>query len=376
MKSLKLLSVIGMTTLATLIGAAVIQGCGSGIHAAQTTEPYLHTARTLEVRMQESYLLEREFAGEIRAGQSSELGFELAGQVTELLVDEGEEIYAGQVLGNLDNKLLKAERNELNAQSAELQAELATTRRDLQRIESLQAGNLASERERDSLAGQVQVLEASVDRINALLKANDIRLEKSVLRAPFDSRIARRHIDSGMVVNAGAPVFSLVETGQNELRAGVPLQLAETLSPGDLVDVRVGQQLTTGLVVQVGAVVNRATRTRAVRVSVPENRAPGEIAYLRLGVAMEVAGSWLPDTAVTEGLRGTWVVYAAVPEGDGQAVLEARSVVIHHATADQLFVSGAVSEGDLVVSTGLHRFAPGQAVKPEPAGTETLAVAP
>ncbi len=373
MKTLKLYSMIGITSLLALAGFALVQGCGLNIHAAQSSEPYLHTVRTRAVQLQGSYLLEREFAGEIRAGQSIELGFELAGQVTELLVDEGDEIRAGQILGRLDDQLLAAQRGELSARSDELRAELETTKRDLKRIESLQAQNLASDRERDQLAGQVQVLQASLERVGALLRANQIQVEKSVLRAPFDSRIALRHVDAGTVVSAGTPVFSLVETGHNELRVGVPLELAGGLRTGDQVDVRVGEQVMGGVVMQLGAVVHQATRTRAVRIAIADDRAPGEIAYLRLDVEMNVPGTWLPDTAVTEGLRGTWVVYAAVPRGDGQAVLEARSVVIHHATIDRLYVSGALREGDLLVSTGLHRFAPGQIVKPRADESRTLA---
>ena len=232
---------------------------------------------------------------------------------------------------------------------------------------------MASEREMDNLAGQVRVLQASLERVAALQQANDIRLRKSELRAPFNSRIAIRHVDSGVVVNAGSPVFSLVETGHQEVRAGVPVDLADTLNTGDLVDVRIDDYLTSGRVIQVGAVVNRVTQTRSVRVSIDEGITPGVIAYLSLAVEIGIEGSWLPDSAVTEGVRGTWVVFAAVPSGDNRATLETRSVVIHHANAGELFVSGAIENGDQVISGGLHRFAPGQLVKPELLGIDSFA---
>ncbi len=100
--------------------------------------------------------------------------------------------------------------------------------------------------------------------------------------------------------------------------------------------------------------------------AIEDDWAPGEIAYLIVGVDIEMSGAWLSDTAVTEGARGTWVVYAAVPQGDGRAMLESRSVVIHHAVAGRLYVSGALYDGDQVVVGGLHRYAPGQRVRPEP----------
>lgn len=361
--------VTALAVLGSAAAALVLQACGPDIHASQEGEPYLHAATTHTIHIQPGYELEREFAGEVRAGQSSDLGFELAGQVTELLVDEGEAISQGQVLARLDTDLLLSRRGELKAQSEELRAELETVRADFERVERLQRENLASERELGNLAGRVRVLEASLERVQATRDANEIRIQKSELRAPFDSRIATRHIDSGVVVDAGAPVFSLVESGVREIRAGVPVALAENLEAGSELPVRAGQADTRGQVIQVGPVVNQATRSRAVRVAIDQDWSPGEIAYLGIPVEVNEEGAWLPDSAVTEGVRGTWVVYVAVPQGDGRATLEPRSVIIHHASGGRLYVSGAIANGERVVSGGLHRYAPGQLVRPMEAPT-------
>jgi multidrug efflux pump subunit AcrA (membrane-fusion protein) len=100
-----------------------------------------------------------------------------------------------------------------------------------------------------------------------------------------------------------------------------------------------------------------------VRVAVESSWTPGTLAYLQIDERVPQTGGWVPDTAVTEGLRGTWVAYIAVPAGDGLFRLEARSVVIHHADSGKLFVSGALAEGDQVVTGGLQRLAPGQLVR-------------
>lgn len=355
---------IAASVIGAVAAAVLLQGCGPDIHASPAGDTYLHTAKTHTIELRPGYQLEREFAGEVRAGQSSELGFELAGQVTELMVDEGDAIARGQILARLDTELLFSRRGELKAQSEELQAELETIRADFERVARLQRDNLASERELGNLAGRVRVLEASLDRVQATRDANEIRIQKSELRAPFDSRIAARHIDSGVVVDAGTPVFSLVETGVREIRAGVPVKLAEGLEVGRELEVRAGQSDARGQVIQVGPVVNQATRSRAVRVAIDRDWSPGEIAYLGIPVEVEEEGAWLPDTAVTEGVRGTWVVYVAVPQGDGRATLESRSVVIHHASGGRLYVSGAIANGEQIVAGGLHRYAPGQWVRP------------
>ena len=344
---------------------AVIQGCSRDSLADSSAPPYLHRVETLPVRLQPEYLVEREYAGEVQAGQSSLLGFERPGQIEALNVNIGDTVSAGEVLASLDTRLLDSERRELQAQRDELQAELDTTRRNLARIEQLRSEQLASEREHDELEGRTRVLEASLQRVEAALQANRTRFQKSELRAPFDAAVSGRLADLGVVVDAGKPVFRLVQSGAREVRAGVPVALADSLKVDQNLRVRVGQDVATGRVIALNPVVDPATRSRTVRVQIDENWAPGSLAYLQIDAPVSMAGAWLPDSAVTEGARGTWVAYAAVDAGDARWRLEARSVVIHHVRRNELFVSGALSDGDQVVAAGLHRLAPGQLVRVE-----------
>ena len=354
---------LAMLSLTVASSVLLLQGCSMEGRADNTPKPYLHQVDTEAVHFQPTYRVAREFAGEIKAGQNSELGFEFPGQLQKLYVDEGDSVVAGQLLAQLDTRLLEADRNELGAQKAELQAELETAQRNLARVERLQSGQLASERELDDLAGRTRVLEASIQRVDAALQANSIRFEMSELRAPFDAGIERRLLDSGVVVNAGQPVFSLVEAEIREVRAGVPAAIADRLDTGDTIRVRAQGILADGQIIALGPVVDQATRSRVVRVRVTANLQPGGLAYLQIGVPVEQRGAWVPDTAVTEGVRGTWVVYAAEDAGDARANLESRSVTIHYARENELFVSGALAEGERIVTSGLHRLAPGQMVR-------------
>ena len=343
--------------------AALLAACNWDSHAGDRMEPYLHRVVTVPVQTQSEYRVEREFAGEVQAGQSSLLGFEFSGRVSELSVNIGDSVEAGQVLARLDVQLLESERDELAAQRAELDAELDTTRRNLERIRRLQAERLASERELDELTGRTRVLQASLQRIDAALEANRVRFEKSALRAPFAATVAERRVDTGAVVAPGVPVFSLVQQNVREVRSGIPLNLARTLAQGDVVTVRSGTGEMQGEVISVAPVVDQATRSRTVRVRVQADWSPGELAYVVLETPENLTGAWLPDTAVTEGVRGTWIAYAALDAGDATATLEARSVVIHHVRGNQIYVSGALQTGEHVVAAGMHRLAPGQRVR-------------
>lgn len=355
-------SMIKATVVTTAIAGLLMSGCNWDSRA-DLAPPYLHQVVTVAVETQPGYRVEREFAGEVQAGQNSVLGFEFPGQVAAVLVDVGDAVSTGQELARMDTSLLISERDQLSAQRSELEAEYETSRRNLERVRSLQAERMASEREFDELSGRVRVLEASLQRIDAALQANQVRLDKSVMRAPFPAVVAERLVDSGVVVAAGTPVVALVQNAVREVHSGVPADLAESLQAGDAVAVGNEVASSEGTVIGRGPLVDAATRSRIVRISVPGDWSPGTLAFVSLTVPVEKTGTWLPATAVTEGTRGTWVVYAAVDQGDGEAILEARSVVVHHARENELFVSGALSTDDRVVAAGLHRLAPGQRVR-------------
>lgn len=355
-----------LSLLIILCSAVVVAGCWEQGRADDQESPYLHLAQTSPVDLEAGYPFSREYAGEVQAHQSSTLGFELAGQVSKLYVNEGDPVTAGQLLASLDTRLLVAEREELQARVSELETELSLARRNLDRVSRLRLENLASEREQDELNSRVNVLAASLDRVNAGLSANSVRMKQSELRAPFDARISRRELDSGAIVTAGVPVFRLLESARREVRAGLPDKLARALRPGDAMRVRARDQWHTGTVLAVGPTVDRATLSRSVRVGIDNDWPPGALAYVAIEEQVSQAGAWLPDSAVTEGLRGTWVVYVAVPVGDGRHQLQARSVIIHHADQSRLFVSGALEQGEQVLKGGLHRYAPGQLVRIEP----------
>lgn len=352
--------------IVTAVAALLLAACDWESRADTGLADYRHRVEVQPVVLQSGYAVEREFAGQVESAQNPAVAFELPGRVERLAADDGDAVAEGEELARLDTQLLESEAEELAARGGEIEADLDLARRNLARIERLEADQLASERERDELATRVRLLEASLARNAAARTANRIRQEKSVLQAPFDARIVQRSVDAGAVVSAGQPVFTLVEAGRREIRAGVPSMLADGLAVGQQVTVRAGEDRARGEVIAIGAVVDQATRNRVVRLSVARDWSPGEIAYVMLEEQAPQSGAWLPGSAVTEGLRGTWIVYVAVPVGDGEARLEARSVTILHAEGQRLFVTGALADGDAVVREGLHRVAPGQLVRAEP----------
>lgn len=391
---------------------------------ASPTMPTLRAlpVETLTVEALSSYQASRAYTGLIEARRRSNLGFERAGKLIALAVDEGVRVTQDTPLATLDTQELRARRRELlahreqaaarlvemragprqetiaaaRAQVHEQQEELALAQRHRTRRQGLLAKGVIAPEEFDQaeagvktwqarldaaqrrldelLAGtrreQVQAQKALVAQLDARLAALDIDLEKSVLKAPFAGTIAARMVDEGTVITAGQPILRLLEDTQLEARVGVPPHVAATLALGSHQRVRVGQTTHTARVTALLPELDSTTRTVTVVMAISEAAAtvvPGQVARLQLEETVPTAGFWLPTTALTKGDRGLWSCFTLVPEsGEAQAFFrpERRTVEILYTDNDRVFVRGLLQPGEHVVKTGIHRLVAGQRVRP------------
>ena len=87
----------------------------------------------------------------------------------------------------------------------------------------------------------------------------------------------------------------------------------------------------------------------------------GQIARLALKRTDRAEGFWLPMTALTAGLRGTWTAYLVQDEDAGEVVRSAALEILH-VDSERVYARGTVRNGDRLVASGLHRVVPGQVV--------------
>jgi RND family efflux transporter MFP subunit len=346
-------------------GLAGLSGC-SDPDAGATQAVHYQTARSLVLAQQPGYALTRTFIGKVQARQSASIGFEQSGKVASLQADAGEQVAKGAVLARQDTELLQIEGQELQAQLQQTQADLALVQANLKRLNSLNKRGFTSAQHLDELQARQKVLQATRARVQASVAANQLRIDKSSLRAPYSAKISRRLVDQGEVVGAGNPVFTLLQRGPAEVRVGVPVDMLEQLHAGQQLDVRVGRQQLQARLLTRGFDVDAISRTVELRLELPDDAAlvNGQLAYLSLQQRFAQPGYWVPLSALTDGLRGLWNIYSLQPQGDaGLYQLQSRDVQVLHATATDAFVTGALKDGERVLSTGLQRLVPGQVVR-------------
>ncbi|QYJ79850.1 efflux RND transporter periplasmic adaptor subunit [Shewanella acanthi] len=323
----------------------------------------LPTVTTAPLLASSSYQSEQTFTGTIRAGNTTGAGFELSGKISELYVDSGDKVSKGQLLAKLDTRLLDAEHQEIEASLSQTQADINLALSTLKRNEELKKSGYVSEQLLDENRTQLSSLESAKKRLLASQHANQLKLDKSQLRAPFDGIISVRLHNLAEVVSAGSAVFTLVGDVKPEAYIGVPVALASQFNTGQEVDISVQNQRYKATIAGISAEVNTISRTLQLRISLPKDAKVinGEIAYLHQQQTVAQAGYWIPISALTDGIRGRWNIYVVAGAQSPQQI-ERRDVEILYTTQDMAYVQGAIKPNEQFVTQGLHKLVVGQAV--------------
>ena len=173
-----------------------------------------------------------------------------SGVVREVLAQEGDDVAKGQVLARLEDEQPRlqaeeaaAELRQAKAQVALLQVQIATAKREYDRLQGLVATNFVARQRVDQAQDAIRSADATLEAQNAAIATAQAKLsmakynqELTVIRAPADGRIVRRYANPG----AGAStlnvsnMFDLVPNTQRIVRA----EIAEA----DIPNVAVGQE--------------------------------------------------------------------------------------------------------------------------------------
>ncbi|MEM8546057.1 MAG: biotin/lipoyl-binding protein, partial [Cyanobacteria bacterium P01_H01_bin.119] len=113
---LKRWQVMSLLPLVLLPVGAIAANKLIGSAASEADSSQTIPVQAVTVEAVDGYAVGRSYSGELVAGRTSDLSFELAGKVVEILVDEGEAVSTGEPLARLDTRSLQAQRQQLVAQ--------------------------------------------------------------------------------------------------------------------------------------------------------------------------------------------------------------------------------------------------------------------
>jgi len=191
--------------------------------------------------------------GTLAAISTVDVGSQISGQVTEVLVDFNDRVAAGQVIARIDPSTYQAQIAQGNAGIASARAGLATAEAALRNAEADYArkaelggqqlvarGDVDLARAaRDQARAQVAAARAQVTQQQASTTTTRLNLQRTVIRSPVDGVVLTRSVEPGQTVAASLQAPVLFQIAEDLARMEIVLAIDEA----DIGQVRAGQEV-------------------------------------------------------------------------------------------------------------------------------------
>ncbi|MDV2968530.1 efflux RND transporter periplasmic adaptor subunit [Nitratireductor aquimarinus] len=318
--------------------------------------------------------------GTVEARILSRTGFEVGAALASLAADAGDSVARGQELAVLHSAVQEArvaraqaavaanEANLAKAEAALVRARVMLAQREVanRRLQNLVQRDVASvqraeeaQRDEDVARADLAVAEADVAVIRAqsLDAAAALRQEEALLAhhrllAPYDALLVARHAETGAVVKAGDPIFTLIDPATIWIQAYVDEERAGQLAIGQPGTIRLRSQPSAefhGTIARIGIESDRVNEERRVWMTCadcPAEMFLGEQAEVRILTGTRTTALMVPEVAISgfDGHRGmVWTVQ------DGRL---ARAELTFGARDDRgrVEVTGGLPEGATIVA--------------------------
>ncbi|HET9034786.1 MAG TPA: efflux RND transporter periplasmic adaptor subunit [Myxococcaceae bacterium] len=236
---------------------ALLVGCSGEPPPRPASEKAPAKVRVVQVERSSRPVI-TEVVGTVRAVRSATLAPLISGTVAEIRVGLGSSVRAREILVRLSAR-------EIEARLEQSRAVAALAKRDRDRATTLKEQGAMSSAQYDTAMSQWNVAQAREAEASTLA-------ERMVLRAPFAGVVTAKLANVGDTAMPGQALLVVEAPSALRFEARVPEAAADRLSVGATVPVRLDgfAQDLQGRVAEIQPAADDATRTRLVKVALPE----------------------------------------------------------------------------------------------------------
>lgn len=342
-----------------LVLSLLIGGCGQEPEAVKASRP----VQVIKAALADAKPV-WEFPAVISPRHETLLGFRIAGQVQERLVEVGNRVSQGELLARLDDTDLVLQVADVEAQLRGAGSELNNRRADLARLDNLRKARFVSPTDHDRAVNLFTEAQARVESFTARLALLRKQVTYSRLLAQADGVVIAVQAEPGQVVQAGAPLITLAGLETDALFE-IPEHYRDNLLIDQEISVELWSRPTPTYLARIREVApsadagSRTYRVRATVLAKDQRMALGMSARVRLMATGAAPRIRIPLSALyqKEGKTAVWVL-------DPQAsTVSLREVATGGPdTGGSVAVQG-VEAGELVVISGVHDLRDGQKVR-------------
>lgn len=339
------------------LAAAALAACTEGAarpDGARAAEPRAVVAHVVGFAPR---IAERTLVGTVRPRVESDLGFRVAGKMTERLVAQGDRVRAGQPLARLDPTDLGLQRDQAAAELEAATVGLAASEAQDRRTEELRRNGWATQATLDLQLSRTADARGRLERARRALDLAGNQAAYATLIADSDGVVTATIAEPGQVVGVGAPVVRIARGPEREAVVAVPEALLERVRTGTATvslwsapDRRYAARLR-----EVAAAADPATRTFQARFSIIDpdpTVAIGMTATVTVAADAAARVARVPLSAVFAAGEGPRV-FAIDPATGG---LTLRPVTIVGYDGRDALIAAGVAEGERIVAYGVHKL--------------------
>jgi membrane fusion protein, multidrug efflux system len=299
------------------------------------------------------------------------------GQIAKVLVGDGQEVKAGDVLFQLDDRQAQALLAQAQGNLIKDRAQLKYAKQEAARLTSLARKNAVSQSQSEQSEANAGALEGTVKADEAQVANLQAQLSYTVIHALIDGRIGTIHIKAGNTIqsNGSAPLAML-----NQMR---PIYVSFAVPQSDLgriqeamakAPVKVtasapdsGEPPAIGQIAYIENAIDSASNTLPIKArfdNADDRLWPGQFVNVVVTLRIEPEALVVPSEAVQTGQQGFYV-YVIKPD----MTAEFRTVTIAQVADNQTVIAKGVAKGERVVTTGQLRLKNGTRVEIKGADT-------
>ena len=335
-----------------------LTACGEEADAVDADAPAQDARRIINVGIER--LQPRSFTDVIRltgtvvADRSVVVATEEGGTISRVVVDKGQSVRAGDILAEIDDEMLRAQRDESQAQMSLTQQLWDRTRRLY---------------EEDGIGTENEYLQAryNAEQAKARLALAEARLGHTKIRAPFDGVLDARHVEVGSVVGPGTAIATVVDLSPLKVAVGVPERYAADVRKGARAVVVFDAlgDTSSALVEFVGASVHPSNRTFPVELALDESDhviKPEMVADVVLERRFLQSAVIVPRQSLVR-TEGGFSAFVAIDIRGDEAMAEVRPLTLGASAQDEVVVIKGLRADDRLVVLGQTQIAQGDRLR-------------
>lgn len=298
-----------------------------------------------------------EVQGNVESDKNVSMAPEMAGVITQMLVERGQSVSKGQTIAEVDAEPIRKNITEL-----ETRLELAKTM--FERQENLWKQQIGSEMQYLQAKSSKESLDRSIESLKAQLK-------KAYIKSPIDGVVDELFMKQGEMANPAMPIARIVNIAEMQVKADVSETYVPNVKRGDEV-IASFPALNKEVAVRVsnvGQFIDPANRTFKVEMKIGNGDGllkPNTLAVVKIKDFSQKNALVVPTNLIQQATNGDEFVFIVRKNEAAKSIIAKVAIKTGKSYGGETLVIEGLKAGDSLVSKGYNEVINGEEVNIQP----------